>query len=322
MKHLFLLFLPIFSLLACNQKRIVPSKMNTQQATVHSPALIVLGTCQDGGSPHAGCKKECCADLFVHPDPNRMVVSLGLIDPATKQQFMFEATPDFSRQLHLLQHFSDFGADSSLDGIFLTHAHIGHYTGLMYLGKEAMSATNTPVYSMPRMKSFLEQNGPWSQLVNFKNIHLIQLTNETSVNLSKTIHVIPFVVPHRDEYSETVGYKITGPHKTALFIPDINKWDKWNTSIVDNIKHVDYAFIDATFYGENELKNRDMSAIPHPFVKESLKLFKSLSKEDRAKIIFIHLNHSNPLWNVQSSEYKNVISLGYKIAKKGDVYYL
>ena len=119
------------------------------------PAIIVLGTIQDAGSPHAGCTKDCCKNLFSKPDPTRMVVSLGLIDPANKLNFLFEATPDLPRQMKLLKAYSPFRQEETPNGIFLTHAHIGHYSGLMYLGRESMNAKSTPVYAMPKMQEFL-----------------------------------------------------------------------------------------------------------------------------------------------------------------------
>eukprot|EP00957_Ditylum_brightwellii_P156501 11911053-Ditylum_brightwellii.AAC.1 len=66
------------------------------------------------------------------------------------------------------------------DGIFLTHAHIGHYTGLMYLGREALGAVDVPVYAMPRMRSFLKNNGPWSQLVSLGNINIQNLEEKSA----------------------------------------------------------------------------------------------------------------------------------------------
>ena len=180
------------------------------------------------------------------------------------------------------------------DGIFLTHAHIGHYTGLMYLGKEATNAKKVPVYAMPKMGGFLEQNGPWNQLVTNNNITLKKLENNKAIVLSENLKVIPFTVPHRDEYSETVGYTIIGPNKTALFIPDIDKWEKWETNIIAAISKVDYAFIDATFYDAEEINNRDISQIPHPFVIESMALFDNLSETQKKKIHFIHFNHTKP----------------------------
>ena len=47
---------------------------------IKNVGIVILGTCQDAGSPQINCQKKCCEDLHSHPDPNRMVVSLGLID--------------------------------------------------------------------------------------------------------------------------------------------------------------------------------------------------------------------------------------------------
>ena len=102
-------------------------------------------------------------------------------------------------------------------------------------------------------------------------------------------------MPHRDEYSETVGYVISGPNKSALFIPDIDKWEKWKLDINAEIKKVDYALLDATFFDEKEINNRDISEIPHPFIIESMKKFEMMTPEEKNKIIFIHFNHTNPV---------------------------
>jgi pyrroloquinoline quinone biosynthesis protein B len=278
--------------------------------------LLILGTVQDAGAPQIGCTKSCCSQLQNNPDTTLKVVSLGLTDYSTQKKYLFEATPDFSSQVYLLNRQSNFTSSTFLpDGIFLTHAHIGHYTGLMFLGKEAMSANKTPVFVMPKMKGFLETNGPWSQLVSNQNIALHSLSNLKEIALSNHLKVIPFIVPHRDEYSETVGYKIVGPNKSALFIPDIDKWEKWDTAIEGLIKEVDYAFIDATFFDAEEINNRDISQIPHPFIVESMALFNSLSKAEKAKIYFIHMNHTNPALNPTSSATKEIIDAGFNIAR-------
>ncbi len=132
-----------------------------------------------------------------------------------------------------------------------------------------------------------------------------------------TITVIPFTVPHRDEYSETVGYRILGPNKSAIFIPDINKWSIWDTDITELIKAVDYALLDATFYKDGELGNRDMSQIPHPFVTESMALFGNFTPEQRNKVWFIHFNHTNPLLNRESEQAQFVRSEGFNVAREG-----
>ena len=285
-----------------------------------SISLIVLGTIQDAGSPHIACKKECCIDLFSYSDHDRQVVALGLVDNNYSKKYLFEATPDIAKQMKALLKDAIQNKNEIVDGIFLTHAHIGHYTGLMYLGKEAANAKNVNVFAMPRMKEYLETNGPWSQLVTNKNISLTQIEKEQSISLTPNLMVTPFLVPHRDEYSETVGYRIKGPNKTALFIPDIDKWNKWDKSIVEEIKKVDYAFLDATFYSGKEINNRDISQIPHPFIIESLEMFKTLDSIERKKVIFIHFNHTNPVIDLKNNEAKNVLDQGFNIGSINEVY--
>ncbi len=291
------------------------SRLSTTQTS-----LIVLGNVQDAGSPHIACKKECCRALFQNPDDSRKVVSLGVVDPENNRKYLFDATPDMPEQLKILKNYLPKNTNEIVDGIFLTHAHIGHYTGLMYLGTEAMGASNVNVFAMPVMDSYLRNNGPWSQLVGNQNISLQALNNEQQISLTSNLSVIPFLVPHRDEYSETVGYKIIGPNKTVLFIPDIDKWHKWDTNIVDEIKQVDYAFLDAGFFSEKEIDNRDISEIPHPTVLESMELFDKLPAQEKNKVWFIHMNHTNPLLNPNSAESKEVLSKGYHIARFKDIF--
>ncbi|QWX83007.1 MBL fold metallo-hydrolase [Cellulophaga sp. HaHaR_3_176] len=319
----YLIFIVLTLIYSCSDK---PSSKNTSKTNTDqvlnkkSTSLIVLGTIQDAGSPHIGCIKECCKDLFKNPDKDRQVAALGLVDNNYSKKYLFEATPDIARQMKALSRDDIQSKNEMVDGIFLTHAHIGHYAGLMYLGKEATNAKNVTVFGMPRMKRYLETNGPWSQLVSNKNISLTQIEEEQSISLSPNLIVTPFLVPHRDEYSETVGYNIKGPHKTALFIPDIDKWNKWKKSIVEEIKNVDYAFLDATFYSGKEINNRDISEIPHPFMIESLEIFNELDMPNRNKVIFIHLNHTNPTIDINSDEAKKIINQGFNIARINDVY--
>lgn len=317
----------ICTLISCNPKTNTPTANSLEKKQEHTinavetTSLVVLGTAQDAGSPQIGCTKECCSGFFQNPDHNRQVSSLGLIDASSGKTYLFDATPDMASQTHLLSQLEG-GAKQTPDGIFLTHAHIGHYTGLMYLGKEALDAQEVNVFAMPRMEKFLKENGPWSLLATRKNILLKELVHEQPIVLSDSITVTPFLVPHRDEFSETVGYTIQGPRKSALFIPDIDKWSVWDKDILEEIKKVDYAFVDATFYDGEEINNRDISQIPHPFVIESMKRFSQLSKTDKAKVHFIHFNHTNPIMTSDSKAAQTVISEGYRIARRGTTFAL
>lgn len=283
------------------------------------PYLIVLGTAQDGGYPHLGCEKACCNMAWKNDSLRQFVVSLALVDPSSKKWWLFEATPDIKEQLHHFKTLSGSEYNYLPEGIFITHAHIGHYTGLMQLGREVANTQELPVYVLPGLKKFLEGNGPWSQLVKLKNISLKELDTANTVDLAKGISVNSFLVPHRDEFSETAGFKITTGTMKYLFIPDIDKWQKWNKNIVEEVKKVDMAFLDGTFNEINELKNRQISEVPHPFIPETMLLFKDQRKDTRAKIYFIHFNHSNKILFDKKTK-QMVIEQGFNVAEQGKRY--
>ncbi|MEJ1221447.1 MBL fold metallo-hydrolase [Sediminicola sp. 1XM1-17] len=321
-----LLLMVMISLLSCKDNKPSENKSTSEIGMGHPAekevSLIILGTVQDAGSPHIACSKSCCANLFFQPNQDRKVVSLGIMDTKNNKNYIIEATPDFPEQAKALKNLNLSLTGEIPDGIFLTHAHIGHYTGLIYLGKEALNSSNVPVFAMPKMKSFLEHNGPWSQLVANGNIMLQEMNPMEEVVLTPNLSLIPFTVPHRDEYSETVGFTIIGPNKKVLFIPDIDKWHLWETNIIDAISAVDMAFIDATFYDGEEIYNRDITEIPHPFVIESMAVFKHLPESEKAKIHFIHLNHTNPLLDMGSEAYGTVLENGFKVANIKDAFSL
>ncbi|MBP7808955.1 MAG: pyrroloquinoline quinone biosynthesis protein PqqB [Bacteroidia bacterium] len=281
--------------------------------------VIVLGIAQDGGYPHLGCEKECCNKAWKNDSLKRFIVSLALVDPVSKNWWLFEATPDIKEQLQYFKTLTKGDYNYLPSGIFLTHAHIGHYTGLMQLGREVMNTKEIPVYVLPKMKNFLETNGPWSQLVTLKNISLYNMDTVEALELQKGIMIHAYTVPHRDEFSETAGFKIVTEKASYLFIPDIDKWTKWNKSIIEEVKKVTYAFVDATFNEITELKNRKVEEVPHPFVSETMEFFKNESRETKAKLHFIHFNHTNPvMWDKTAKQ--KVLEQGFKVAEQGRGY--
>lgn len=283
--------------------------------------MVVLGVAQDGGVPQAGS--------FEHPawkDPAlaRSVVSLGLVDPRAGRRYLFEATPDLRRQLHRLDQLQPRPRDNAgpiVDGVFLTHAHMGHYTGLLFFGHEAMGARGVPVYAMPRMAEYLRDNGPWNQLVRLGNIELSPLAAGVEVKLAADLSVTPFLVPHRQEYSEVVGYRIAGPRRSVLFVPDINsfaEWDGWGVRVEDEIAKVDVAYLDGCFWDHGEVPGRDMSQFPHPMIAETMRRLAPLPASERTKVRFIHLNHTNPVLRADGAERGRVEAAGFRVAEEGE----
>lgn len=280
--------------------------------------LVVLGAGQDAGAPQIGNADD--GGLRLLPS------SLGLIDREAGKRYLFDATPAITEQLALLDRVEPPRQGLGVDGVFLTHAHIGHYLGLAYFGREAAGASNVPVYAMPRMEQFLRKNGPWSQLVELENIRLGQLLptgwsgdyGPMVAVMGERLNAIALPVEHRDEFSETVAWTVSVHQEFSfLYLPDIDRWSGDGIS-PEIIQTVDVAFIDATFWDDNELPGRDMSKIPHPRVKETMDLLQHLPAEERAKVHFIHYNHTNPIRDPNSAESAEVLTRGYNVARRGD----
>ncbi|HEX8411406.1 MAG TPA: MBL fold metallo-hydrolase [Thermoanaerobaculia bacterium] len=257
-----------------------------------NPYTLVLGIAQDGGYPQAGCNRPDCAEAWRNLGQRHRVASLAIVDPQSNQRWILDATPDFPSQLRTLDEAAPRGT-ALLDGVLLTHAHIGHYLGLAHLGREVLGAKSIPVYAMPRMREFLERNGPWEQLVKLQNISLVTLGDGEELALNGRIRVTPLRVPHRDEYSETVGFLVRGPSRTILWLPDIDKWEKWETKLEDVLARVDVAYLDGTFYEASELPGRDLREIPHPLISETES--RLAGSPLRTRVRYIHLNQSNRL---------------------------
>ena len=256
--------------------------------------MQVLGIAQDGGYPQAGCNRPDCADAWHDARKRQRVASLAIVDPIRHQRWIIDATPDFPSQLRTVEEIAPRAKDAPLlDGILLTHAHIGHYLGLAHLGREVLGTKNVRVYAMPRMRGFLEHNGPWSQLVTLENISLETIADGETFALNENIRVTPLVVPHRDEFSETVGFVVQGPSRSVLWLPDIDKWEKWQTPLESVLERVNVAYVDGTFYDAGELPGRDLREIPHPLISETLA--RLAQSPLRGRVRFIHLNQSNPL---------------------------
>ena len=309
------------------QLALVPTGYDNTVIAVRVPSaceveFMILGTGQDGGAPQIDNQQD---PGWTEPQSRRLAASGALLDHRSGQRFLFEATPDIREQLYALN--AAFGETSSvapmgLAGVFLTHAHIGHYAGLMFAGHESAGAKNLRVFAMPRMRQFLESNGPWDQLVRYSNIDVESLQDGEPVDVAESLSVTPLRVPHRDEYSETVGFVIESTSKRLLFLPDIDDWDRWETEfgirIEDVFTRVDFAYIDATFFDNNELPGRDMSKIPHPRVLDSMLRFSELAAEDQRKIRFFHMNHTNPLRFEDSAARQTMAEMGFRTAVRNE----
>lgn len=277
----------------------------------------VLGSAQDAGVPQVNCYCDRCQAARQNPGLRRYAASLAIILPDNFGWYLLDATPDLPEQLDLLH--TDCPDLGLMRGIFLTHAHIGHYTGLMYLGKEAASSQGILVWAGAGMGDLLRHSAPWSQLVQLGNIHLEGLIPNQSVMLPGGACISPWLVPHRNELSETFAFHVAGPNRKMLFLPDLDRWEQWERSLPEVAQSVDYLLLDATFFSAAELiaRGRSYAQIPHPLVRETMALLQPVVDTGKTQVIFIHLNHTNPLLQAGSPELSELLQRGFRVAYEG-----
>jgi pyrroloquinoline quinone biosynthesis protein B len=277
-----------------------------------APHVVVLGIAQDGGVPHAGCRQELCVRARRDPSARRAVASLGIVDPASGKRFLIDATPDFGEQIERL--------GGRPDGILLTHAHVGHYLGLAQLGREVMGTRRLPVYATPSMAGFLRANLPWSRLVKLENIVIEEIAPGREIALTPSVRVTALRVPHRDEDSDTVAYLVRGPQRAVLWLPDIDRWEKWDRRLADVLSDRSItAFVDGTFYSADEIPGRSIADIPHPLVPDTLRLLADAGADVKGRLFFTHLNHTNRLLSDDADALATLARAGAAVASEGQV---
>lgn len=277
----------------------------------------VLGTAQDAGIPQANCYCPHCQTARQDATRRRFAAALALILPDGQGWYLLEATPDLPEQLALLHSAQpELGL---MSGVFLTHAHIGHYAGLIYLGKEAIAAQGIPVWAGQGMAELLRQSAPWSQLVQLGNIQLRPLLPEQAVQLAPGLVVTPWLVPHRNEFAETFAFQVAGPSRRLLFLPDLDRWQQWDRSLQQVARGLDYLFLDGTFFSADELlaRGRSYDQVPHPLVRETMDQLQPVVDAGRTQVYFFHLNHTNPLLEPDSPARRELEGRGFRVAQEG-----
>jgi pyrroloquinoline quinone biosynthesis protein B len=288
------------------------------------PRIVVLGTVQDGGMPQTGCDCAHCAAARKNPAFARHVASLAIHIPATGHVYLVDATPDLPAQAEMIHRFHPHPEGKTdrapVDGVLLTHAHIGHYLGLAHFGFESLNTKDIPTWVSPRMAEYLHTNGPWSQLVRLDNIALREFRPGTPFALEEGITVTPIQVPHRDEYTDTMAFVIRGPRNTVLYVPDTDSWRAWQKPLLQVLadEKITVALLDGTFYSPDELPDRDVTKIKHPLITDSMDLLAPLVKAGKLRVLFTHLNHSNPALDRDGAARKAIEARGFKVLKEGE----
>lgn len=280
--------------------------------------VVVLGVAQDGGLPHFGCNRPCCASARA-TGRELFPASLGVIDHDTGRLLLIEATPRVEPQvalLHAAAGVQDRGR-RPVDAVLISHAHIGHYLGLAHFGREVAATSQLPVHVSPRLAAFLRAHGPWAQLVAQQQIELHEFAPGTTFSPLGGLTVTAIAVPHRDEWSDTMAFVLQGPRQRVLFVPDVDAWDKAPGLLDRLLDGVDVAFLDGTFWDGRELPERNRAEIPHPLMVDTIERLRERARRRPGSLRFLHLNHTNPALHDPAIG-AAVRAAGFAIAQQGE----
>ncbi|MFN2190036.1 MAG: MBL fold metallo-hydrolase [Candidatus Promineifilaceae bacterium] len=284
-------------------------------------SVVVLGIAQDAGIPHAGCCCPRCQAAFTDRNLSQFAASIAIVDARQYpiRTWLVDASPDLKFQLELLRdalgpHPTKPDRLRQPDGVFLTHAHMGHTAGLVHFGPEAMAVDDLKLFASAGLVAFLRENFLWAPLAD--RLELVTIEPSEPIYLAPGLIVEPIPVPHRDEVGAgTFAYQISGETRKLLYLPDIDSWDQW--TVVDEVLgQVDIALVDATFFNKQEMPDAEPAL--HPPAIETVMRFRDLP----TRIILSHLNHTNPLLDADSEERHLVEANGMEIAWTGQVFEL
>ncbi len=283
--------------------------------------IKVLGSAQDGGLHHAACGCVRCEAAARNPELARNIAAVAILSQATGNHYLVDAGPDIRPQLDMLARVGG-GPQAKVDrapvdGVFLTHAHLGHYTGLAFFGVEAIHTADLPVWCTRSMADLLRENAPWSQLVQIGNIDLKEILPREPFEPEPGVTVTAIPVPHRDEFADTVAFLITGSRKTIFYAPDTDSWDRWDPSLPEVLAAVDIAILDGTFFSPDELPGRRVEEIGHPLITSTMDLLQSMVDQQQVQVWFTHMNHSNPVLGPDPHAADEVRDRGFHILEDG-----
>lgn len=280
--------------------------------------LFVLGIAQDGGLPHFGCERPCCASARA-TGRTLFPASLGVVDHRCGKLLLVEATPRVEEQVALLHELAGVSGRGRrpVDAVLVTHAHVGHYLGLAFFGREVASTSQLPVFCSPRFAQFLGGHGPWRQLVELQQIELHDFVVGESFAPWPGLTVQALAVPHRDEYSDTMAYLLQGPNRRVLFVPDVDAWEREPALLRRLLDGVDVAYVDGTFYDGSELPERNLAEIRHPLMVRTMELLADVAAARPGAIRFLHCNHTNPVLH-DPALVPQLTARGFALAEQGE----
>lgn len=259
----------------------------------------VLGNTQDGGVPHLECSCDLCSKARENPEEAKHNASIMVKDSDEEDSFRYliDATPDVRYQI----------TGEYLDGVFISHGHLGHITGLLQFGEEGCNKTDLPLYVSDKTENYIRKNDPFRLLIDKGNVEIMNFNDEDEVDIRGGC-IEAFEAKHNRVNTDTLSFMIHGEEKTLFYIADIHEWTEKTLNLMQK---ADIAIVDGTFWNEEEIERYE--EVPHPVMKETMHLAEGWDTD----IYFTHLNHTNPALREDTDERQEIQERGFGVVEEG-----
>jgi pyrroloquinoline quinone biosynthesis protein B len=289
--------------------------------------LRVLGSAAGGGSPQWNCGCPVCAAVRARPGLTRTQSSVA-VSVDRRRWFLINASPDVRTQIEAFPGLHPHAGDRTtpVAAVLLTDAELDHTLGLLLL-REARALC---VYATPAVhKTLSDGSGMLRTLERYCAVEWRAVVPDADVSLADGLSCRAFDVPTTKQarfdlgvdHGRVVGYRLTDERSggTLVYLPGMQAMTPALRAVIEGC---DCLLIDGTCWRDDELirlglahkTSREMGHLPINGPDGTLAQLPSLGV---GRVIFVHMNNTNPILLADTPERRIVKDSGMEVAMDG-----